>query len=82
MAVLPARPEGVGAATRAADQGVFNGDAGDKKKDYARTGLLFNAQPLTGEVWRELEGGLGKERAWRVVTRYLQWYAFRGRRRL
>ena len=33
---------------------IFKGDTGDKKKDYARTSLIFNAPGITGEVWRAL----------------------------
>ena len=48
----------------------FRGDTGKREKDYARMELIFDAQPITGEVWRELEGGVrGGERAWRVVRR-------------
>ena len=53
---------------------VFNGETGIAKKDNARIDLLFNAQPITGEVWRPIEDGAagsggGGPRAWRVVAR-------------
>ena len=53
---------------------VFNGETGIAKKDNARIDLLFNAQPITGEVWRPIEDGSagssgGGPRAWRVVAR-------------
>ena len=41
----------------------FPGDTGNRKKDYARTDLIFNAEPITGEVWRPVDGG------WRVIKR-------------
>ena len=52
--------------------GVDKGETGDPKKDNARIDLLFNAQPITGEVWRPIEdggAGSGRVRAWRVVAR-------------
>ena len=48
---------------------VFNGETGNRKKDYARIKFLFNAQPITGEVWREVLDGVAGGRAWRVVKR-------------
>ena len=53
---------------------VFNGETGIAKKDNARIDLLFNAQPITGEVWRPIEDGAagssgGGPRACRVVAR-------------
>jgi len=47
----------------------FNGATGDNKRDYARSHLIFDAMPITGEVWREMEGGYKGQRAWRVVKR-------------
>lgn len=47
----------------------FNGETGDSKRDYARSNLIFDATLITGEVWREVEGGLEGQRAWRVVKR-------------
>ena len=49
---------------------VFNGETGNAKEDNARIDLLFNAQPITGEVWRPIEHGSGGgPQAWRVVAR-------------
>ena len=45
----------------------FNGETGDEWSDHAMATLIFDARPVTGEVWRELEGGWGGERAWHVV---------------
>ena len=45
----------------------YNGDTGDKKKDYALCKLIFDARPVNGDVWRELAGGHAGGRAWRVV---------------
>ena len=49
---------------------IFNGETGDDKKDNARIDLLFDARPITSEVWRPIEGGYaGEVEAWRVVKR-------------
>ena len=47
----------------------FNGETGNRWKDHAQIRLIVNAQPVTGEVWREISGGRGGERAWHVVQR-------------
>lgn len=38
----------------------FPGTTGDRWKDYAFCSLIFDAQPVAGEVWREM---LGEDRA-------------------
>jgi hypothetical protein len=45
----------------------YNGETGDSWKDTAVCALIFNARPVTGESWREIEGGHTGQRAWRVV---------------
>ena len=45
---------------------VRNG-SGDKKRNFARMELVFDAQPITGEVWREVQGSHEGARAWRVL---------------
>jgi hypothetical protein len=47
---------------------VFNGETGDPKKDNARINLLFDARPITGEVWRPVDGQ-APPIEWRVVKR-------------
>ena len=41
--------------------------SGDKKRNFARMELVFDAQPITGEVWREVQGGHEGARARRVL---------------
>ena len=45
----------------------FNGKTGKTAKDYARCKLVFDAQPITSEVWRPVEGGHGGEERGRVA---------------
>lgn len=45
----------------------YNGETGDDWKDTALCTLIFDATRVTGEAWREVDGGHGGERAWRVV---------------
>ena len=45
----------------------YDGETGDAWKDTALCKLIFDARPVTGEVWREVEGGCDGQRAWRVV---------------
>jgi hypothetical protein len=45
----------------------YNGETGNAKKDTALCKLIFDAERITGEVWREISGGHEGERAWRVV---------------
>ena len=45
----------------------YNGETGDAWKDTALCSLIFEATPVTGEAWREVEGGHEGQRAWRVV---------------
>ena len=47
----------------------YPGDTGNKKKDCARIDLIFDAEPLTGEVWRPVQGGHAGARAWCVVKK-------------
>ena len=56
-------PASEGTASLYAIDPQFNGDTGSAKKDYARCKLVFDAQPITGEVWRPVEGG------WCVIRR-------------
>ena len=45
----------------------FNGETGNAWKDTALISLIFDARPVTGERWVEMNGGYAGERAWRVV---------------
>ena len=47
----------------------YNGETGDSWKDTALIKLIFDARPVTGEAWREVEGGHAGTggRAWGVV---------------
>ena len=45
----------------------YNGETGNAWKDTALCTLIFDARPVTREVWREVEGGHAGERAWHVV---------------
>lgn len=45
----------------------YDGNTGDEWKDHALTGLIFDARPINGEAWLEIDGGYASERAWRVV---------------
>ena len=47
----------------------FNGETGNAWKDHAQIKLIFDMQPVNGEVRREIQGGHRGERAWRVVRR-------------
>ena len=47
----------------------FNGETGKPQKDTARIELLFDARPITGEVWRPIEGGHAGQRAWCAIKR-------------
>jgi hypothetical protein len=44
----------------------YNGETGNVWKDTALIRLIFDARSVTGEIWVEIEGGHGGQRAWRV----------------
>jgi hypothetical protein len=45
----------------------YYGETGDKWKDTALCSLIFDARGVSGESWREIQGGHAGQRAWRVV---------------
>ena len=75
MCLMPLTPvEGApGIFTEGGVPGIFlidpeyNGETGDAWKDHALCKLIFDASKVTGEVWREVQGGHEGQRAWRVA---------------
>ena len=45
----------------------YDGETGEAWKDTALCALIFDARGVTGEAWREVEGGHAGVRAWSVV---------------